>query len=127
IAEILASHRVPVPSSSELGWWDEGRQIRVGRQVLAPHQAFRALVMPVGDLYEERGRRDIASTLYRTAAFLNLNRPDPDAFFRLVSSYYAQDRPGAEFNRAVDEYEPRLYALSDRFRGDDWCKMVEFH
>lgn len=127
VREILAIHRVPVPDVSQLTWWANVRLIRSGGQILAPHQAYRALILHIGDQYARVGERDLATNLYYVAAFLNAGRPDPVAFFKLVSSYYASGMTPDRFAKAVDEYEPILYSLSSRFDGDDWCAMLEFH
>lgn len=127
VGEILAIHRVPVPEVSQLTWWANVRTIRSDDQTLAPHQAFRSLTLHLGDQHAKRGERELATKLYYVAAFLNLDRPDPVAFFKLVSSYYAQDIAPDQFYKAVDEYEPRLYSLKSAFSPEDWCTMFDFH
>jgi len=127
VSEILAIHRVPVPDVSELTWWANVRLIHSDDQTLAPHQAYRHLILHIGDQYAKRGERDLATKLYYVASFLNLDRPDPVAFFKLAASYYTQDKTPDQFYHAVDEYEPRLYSLKSGFSSEDWCAMFDFH
>jgi tetratricopeptide (TPR) repeat protein len=135
ISEIFAIHRDLVPKPSELRWWANTRRTRSDKRTASPHQAFRSLIIHIGDLYSRREEHDHATRLYYAAAFLSLTSPDPDAFFKLAESYYTQGTNPDVFYEAVDRYEPSLYALSG-FQPDfigrlpgrvDLCSMIEFH